>query len=221
MTNYRPSSTYKFFYDNIIGELFTQIFDHIPTASVKDRQIPFIIGKKFEEYRERATNNMANPRLDRHKLASCICGAIIEVEPFVGVNNKPIHQKMNEIFALHVALNVIKYYMMYDITYKLNISANEKSDIKTYLRDNFNMELPSIKENICDSQEYESNLTNALYWTHYYKCEATKADCFHYDIWAYAKIFYHLELYNKPRLEKMYVEYLKKNNIVIKPEQDD
>lgn len=213
MTSYRPSNTYKFFYDNIIGELFTQIFNNIPNASVMDRSIPFILGKKFEEYREKAANNMANPRLDRHKLASCICGAIIEVQPIVGVNNNPIPQKINEIFALHVALNVIKYYMMYDITDSLDISSSIKNKVKTYLRDNFNMELPSIKENICDTQEYESNLTNALYWTHYYKCEATKTDCFHYDIWAYAKIFYHLELYNKPRLKNMYAEYLNTNCI--------
>lgn len=216
MTNYQPSNTYKFFFDNIIGELLSQICNKIPNASVRNRSTPFEIGKKFEEYREKATNNMKNPRLDRHKLASCICGAIIEVQPIVGVYNEPIHKKINEIFALYAALNVIKYYMMYDITYQLNISEYEKKNLKTYLRDNFNMESPSIDENICDTQEYEFNLTNALYWTHCYRCKSTNICCFHYDIWAYAKIFYHLELYNIPRLKSMYIEYLKNNNIVIK-----
>lgn len=215
MTNYQPSNTYKFFFDNIIGELLSQICHKIPNASVRDRSTPFEIGKKFEEYREKATNNMKNPRLDRHKLASCICGAIIEVQPIVGVNGKPIPKKINEIFALYVSLNVIKYYMMYDMTHKLNISKNAKENIKTYLRDNFNMESPSIDENICDTQEYESNLTNALYWTRCYWCKTTNVYCVRYDIWAYAKIFYHLELYNIPRLQNMYTEYLKTNNIVI------
>ena len=66
---------------------------------------------------------------------------------------------------------------------------------------------------------YEADLTNALYWTHY-KCELTNTNCFHYDIWAYAKIFYHLELYNKPRLDEMHREYLEMNNVGVKGQEN-
>ncbi len=34
-------------------------------------------------------------------------------------------------------------------------------------------------------------------------------ECFHYDIWAYAKLFYHLELYNQPAFTTACHEYLK------------
>lgn len=219
MTKYQPSNTYKFFFDNIIGELLSQICDRIPGASVRNRSIPFALGEKFEEYRKKAANNMINPRLDRHKLASCICAAIVEIQPIAGLEGVAIPKKINEIFALYVALNVIKYYMMYDLTYGINMPLDVKNDLKAYLRDNFDMKLPSVDENICDTQEYEANLTNALYWTHY-KCELTNTNCFHYDIWAYAKIFYHLELYNKPRLDEMYREYLEMNNVGVKGQEN-
>lgn len=214
MTTYQPSNTYKFFFDNIIGDLLSQIC-HKPDFCLKDRMVPYEIGRKYEEYRGNAKKYMSNPRLDRHKLASSICGAIIEVEPITCLSGKMSSKRANEIFALHVGLNVIKYYMMYDLTYKLSFPLEFVKEIKIHMKEKFDMECPTIDNNICDIQEYESNLLNALHWTHH-KCDLVSKECYHYDIWAYAKIFYHLELYNAPRLKNLYSEYLK-NNI----KQDD
>lgn len=123
-----------------------------------------------------------------------------------------ISKRANEIFALHVGLNVIKYYMMYDLTYNLLLPVDVQEQLKSYLKENFNMECPNLEDNICDTQEYEINLLNALHWTHH-ECKLVNKECYHYDIWAYAKIFYHLELYNIPRLKSMYDEYMESHNL--------
>ena len=70
------------------------------------------------------------------------------------------------------------------------------------------MKFPDYNENICDEQKYEANLLNSLYWTHQ-KCHITSSECFCYDIWAYLKIYYHLELYNKTRFEAFLQAYIK------------
>jgi len=149
---------------------------------------------------------MENPKLDRHKLASCICGAIIETQPISYLSKNQVPKRANEILALYVGLGVIKYFMMYDIVNDLPAS-EETQNLKTYLSNNFNIFLPALDNNICDTQEYEQNLLNALLWTHH-KCVQTNKECFHYDIWAYAKIFYHIELYNKPGLREVYDKYI-------------
>lgn len=211
MTKYIPSDTYKFFFNSIIADYLKQILDELPHISIKDKFIPYTIGEKFEEYRCKVTPNMKSSRLDRHKLASCICGAILEVKPLVS-SSKGISIKQNEKFALYVGLGLIKHYMMYNFLVNLPASSEDKRKIKIFLAKNFDMSLPSVKENICDIQDYETNLINALYWTNH-KCDITCNNCFQYDIWAYAKIFYHLELYNKSKLNDTYMEYLKTNNI--------
>ncbi len=208
MRDYQPSGTYKFLYSHIIEELLFQICKRDNNYCVKNDKIPILIGKKFEEYRYRTLENMSGTRLDRHKLASCICGAIIEVKPLVGFQGATIRRNANEILALHVGLNLIKFYMMYSLVYHLNISLENKNNIILYLKENFDMHFPTYNENICDIQEYEENLLNGLYWTHQ-KCEIARTECFHYDIWAYSKIFYHLELYNKNLIENLLSNFIK------------
>lgn len=207
MKIYQPSDTYKFFFNNIIGELLSKICDSNPNYCLRTRWIPYDIGSKFEEYRENANKNMSNPRLDRHKLASCICGAIMEIQPIGDLTDGKVFQKVNEIVALHVGLNVIKYYMMYDLTCNLSYPQDIQNQIKAYLRENFDMGFPGLEDNICDAQEYETNLLNALHWTHH-ECDLIGRECYQYDIWAYAKIFYHLEVYNQPKIEEAYKGYV-------------
>ncbi len=36
-------------------------------------------------------------------------------------------------------------------------------------------------------------------------CKNEKIPCNKFDIWAYAKIYYHIELYNKPLLEALMI----------------
>ncbi|MCM1540646.1 MAG: hypothetical protein NC121_05230 [Blautia sp.] len=218
MIKVQLSSTYRFLFDNIIGELLSQICVRFPCYCVRNKQVPYLLIEKIEEYRQAANKNMSNPRLDRHKLASCICGAIIEVQPIAALKAGVDAQRANEFFALHAGLNVIKYYMMYDLTHDQGFSVDAEARVKNFLRENFNMRLPSISENICDTQEYELNMRNALHWTHH-KCVYTNRECYHYDVWAYAKLFYHLELYNKPMINDAY-QKLVENNDSHKEEQD-
>ena len=64
-------------------------------------------------------------------------------------------------------------------------------------------------DNICDAQKYDKNLANALYWSRQSRGDlGNKLSRF--DTWAYAKIFYHLELYNRPYMEQAITAFLEK-----------
>lgn len=149
---------------------------------------------------------MSGSRLDRHKLASCICGAIIEVRPLSGLNNSKISKEANEILALYVGLSVIKAFMIHDALEK--IPREIKENVRLYLSTNYELGFPSLNDNICDTQEYKKNFSNALFWSHF-KCSISNKECYHYDIWAYSKIFYHLEVYNKRNFDEFLQNYLK------------
>lgn len=209
----QPSRTYKLLYYDIIEELFYLIcssnLNYCVQCRIEGDEPAIAIWKKFETYKAKALENMTGSRLDRHKLASCICGAIIEAKPLTGFKGATILKNANEILALYAGLTVLKYYMTNNLTKhlkdtdpELQLKANE------YLRNTYSMKLPSMAENICDTQAYQKNLFNALYRTHE-NCPATGRECFHYDIWAYAKIFYHLEMYNQKPLQELYQEYMR------------
>lgn len=166
------------------------------------------IWSKFKSFRDRAAENMTGSRLDRHKLASCICGAILDVKPIVGFQGAIIVKKANEMFALCVGLNVIKAYMLEDLLNSLDVEPQEKRNIHLYIKEGFDMQFP---ENICDHQGYEENFINALYWCHH-RCDRFKVQCFQYDIWAYSKLFYHLKLYNQACIRQKPDEYQRIKN---------
>lgn len=204
----QPSDTYKKLYYEIIDELFAQICQSNINYCIKDKEndmpMPIAIWNKYEEYKANALKNMSGARLDRHKLAFCMCGAIIEIKPLCGFNGAVIVKRANELLALYVGLNMIKAYMIYDFCNKLNIQLQEKQQVNHYIKEHFDMQFP---QNICDTQKYKDNFANALYWSHQ-NCSYKRAECFNYDIWAYAKLFYHLELYNFCYLEQAYQSYL-------------
>lgn len=203
MKNYRISDTYKDLYDYVIGRLLSEICQNNGNICVRDQEIPFIIGDKFEEYKSKTTENMTGTRLDRHKLASCTCGAIIAAKPLAGFKGAKIRKNANEIFALYAGLYVIKYYMMYSSVEGSGMSDVRKAAFIEYLRTNFDMKFPDSKEKICDEQDYFDNLVNSLYWSHQ-KCEISGEECFRYDVWAYSKIYYHLEKYNRNSFETVF-----------------
>lgn len=205
----QPSSTYIFLFDNIIGELLSQICSSHPEYCVRNRVVPYDLYSRFKDLREKANAHMSSQRLDRHKLASCMCGAILDVQPLAYMGDGRSAHRANATLALYAGLYIVKYYMMFDIIQTLFLPPDQQGDIKLYLQENFDMELPSLNDNICDTQEYRTNLINALCWTHF-ECTLLNRECFHYDIWAYAKIFYHLELYNNPRLIKMIADFTNK-----------
>lgn len=200
-----PSNTYKILFNDIIAEFLSQIFKKFPQYCLRSRSIPYELERKYEEYKSKAAKYMTHSKLDRHKLASCICGAIIEIQPISCLSNTKVPVGVNEILALYVALGIIKYFMMFDVLTGIPTYA-ARQRCKIYLKNNFELKLPSIDENICDTQEYSQNLTNALLWTHNY-CEQINDTCFHYDIWAYSKIFYHIESQNKPILKAVCNEF--------------
>lgn len=214
----RPSETFIFLYRYIIQELFSQICNRNKDYSInpkfKNDDIHIAIWKKFEEYKKRASMNMAGTRLDRHKLASCICGAIVEIRPLVGFNGVRINKYANEMLALQIGLDVVKVYMIRDLICDLKISKEYIDGVIEYMKDNFNMDYPLLKDNICDKHDYQTNLRNALFRTHSF-CDFKKNECFQYDIFSYAKIFYHLELYNRPMFKATYEKCIEDTDIII------
>lgn len=212
MIHKHPSNTFIKLYNLIITDFLTQICNQNRDYCVKDKikGIPLIqaLWETYNKYELEASSNMHSSRLDRHKIASCICGTIAELQPIVGINGVQISRSANEILALYTGLGVIKSFMMNDIYEKSNEPNEIKNEIKNYIKTNFEMTFPSIQDNICDSQEYKKNITNALFWCHR-TCHYSHKECFRYDIWAYAKIFYHLEVYNRPRFNSVVQEYRK------------
>lgn len=206
MKKYIPSGTFKMLWEQIIEDLLEQACNNNINYCIRYDDIHIRIGKKFEEYRKNALTHMVGNRLDRHKLAACICGAIIEVQPLTGFSGAKIIKNANEIVGLYAGLNIIKFYMIYELVCKEEY--NEKFNLLIYLKKNFDMDSPIIEENICDTKSYRENMANALYRSHHY-CNQIKKDCYHFDIWAYSKLFYHLELYNKENLDNIYKNYIK------------
>ncbi len=202
------STTYTYLYNSIIQDLLYQICRHNQKYCVRRKiegcDFPIALEKKFDEYRNKVRNNMSGTRLDRHKLASCICGAIIDIKPITGVGGQKIGKTVNEWFAMYVGVNVIKSYMVYKLLHNQGYSQEIINDAKEYLKNNFEIKFPP---NICDTRKYSENLANALYQTHPF-CKFIGKDCFQYDIWAYSKIFYHLELHNQKPLEEVYHAYM-------------
>lgn len=207
------SRSYTYLYHAIIEELLVQICAHNEKYCVRRKignvDFPVALEHKFEEYKSKALDNMAGSRLDRHKLASCICGAIIEIKPITGVNGQKIGRAANEWLAMYVGVNVIKSYMIHKLLYKQGYLPKTMDAAKEYLKNNFEIKFPL---NICDNRQYSENLVNALCQTHSV-CKSTGKECFQYDIWAYSKIFYHLELHNQEPLKKAYQIYIQNNNV--------
>lgn len=205
----KPSETYKRLYHEIIEDIFFQVCSNGINYCIKEQvggnSVPIAIWLKYEEYREKALREMRGTRLDRHKIASCMCGAILEVQPLVGYNGAQILRNANEAVALYVGLNVVKFYIIQSLLGTIEDSFKQQT-AKMHLRDHVEMQFPP---NICDTNQYRQNLANALYRTHQ-KCDISRNECFRYDIWAYAEIFYHLERYNWPTIRTAYEEYMSK-----------
>lgn len=216
MNNKGPSETFQYLYHDIIEELLYQVCKSIPGYCVKDKvgdnSIHIAIWKKFEEFKNLASNNVISKRLDRHKLAACICATLVQIQPLVGVKGQKIMKTANENVALFAAFTILKYYMISDYLQddRNTLSVQEKDKMRVYLRENFQIECPKLGENIGDRQEYEKNLLNALRWTRTL-CRYTSDNCCTFDIWAYATIFYHLEKYNMKRFKEVCENYI--NNL--------
>ena len=124
-------------------------------------------------------------KLDGHKLASCICGAICDVKP-LQQDTTATGRKLrfpNEALALFSALKYLRPFIITHFLDKYPMYKNMRNRILT----DFNVSFP--EELICDKRSYVDNLLAALH--------RSKA----YDVFAYAKIFYHIDLYNINKLK--------------------
>lgn len=205
MNNKKPSDTFQELYYSIIDVLFKEILDANINLCLKSPVVQYEICSKFENYKKQALNFMEGKRLDRHKLAACICGAVADAKPLLGVGHVKISETVNERLALYVGLHTIKQYMQYDFLEKIE-PYTQYERFLTYIQSYFVMEFPS--EHICDKPNYINNLSNALYWRHM-ECKSLKKECFlNYDILAYSTIFYHLDLYNRPQMEQCYYNFV-------------
>lgn len=205
------STTYKKLFHSIVASHIALILKNFPAYCLKSPQVPYDIGRKYEEYKSMADKCIKSPKLDRHKLASCVCGAIIAIQPIRHKYDNSIVNGANETFALYTGLAVMKQFMMYDILDK-QLTFAERQNVRNYLPSHFDILWPTLDDNICDVPEYEQNLRNALYWASK-QYGIPHKEPFQYDVLAYATIFFHLELYNKPRLDRVYEEYRKSNNL--------
>lgn len=211
METEQSKDSYRVIYKKIIDPIFDKICNAKPNeycvkAMVGTKDVPHAIGDSLQYYLDKTQKSMVeNDEPDRHKLASCLCGAIVKVRPLNSINKR--EDKINEIAAMYAGLYVIEYYMRYVFVENLPVSEEEKLKILAHFKSDFYIHFP---ESICDEKTYDINFVNALYRSHP-RCEVYYGDkeCFQFDIWAYSKIFYHLELYNQKFLEESYSRYQK------------
>lgn len=203
---YQPfSKTFIYLYNEIIGETLHEITSKINQYTVRNKTVKFELARKVAEHEKKAKKKMLSERLDRHKLASCICASIIEIKPLVrSERDIPITERANEELALFVGTEVIKLFMIKDLLEEEKLSAEEEDEARMYLKDYFEMHFPS--RNVRDMIEYKESLLNSLLWSHF-ECSTYKKECFPFDVWAYSIIFYHLEVYNQEALKQVFEKY--------------
>lgn len=214
MTIRKPTIPFRQMYYHTVDDYISQICKNttnyavLPDIDRKD--IVEFIWYKYEEYKAHMLKTVTSGRLDRHKIAACLCGAIVATKPLVGRNGAKIAKNANELLALYSGLAVIKFFMIFQHVQSLSISENEKKAMGKYLQNNFDILFPDIEENICDTKEYENNIANALLWTHS-DCDILKRECFRFEPWSYATIFYHVEALNKQKFKDACAKYEEEN----------
>jgi hypothetical protein len=150
--------------------------------------------KSIETYMNETRIYMSDTKLDRHKLAACICAAIIKERPlyqYPDAKNDRF-QKPNECLAVFCAIKTMRPFMITDFLKKYPEYANIRKELTT----EYNFIFPQDK--IGDKKDYFENLLAAVERAYVCVCKNKGDDekCDKFDIWAYAKIFYHLELIN-------------------------
>lgn len=144
--------------------------------------------------------------LDAHKLAAISTLTILTCRPFVKFNRD--HQQepvpiCNEILALEVAIEIISSFQVYDYCEKR--FASEQEFVRKYpsVMGEFTNSLESSKypfpPQISDVPAIEQNLIWAM---HYYSTDYENAN-FKSSAWLFSHIFYFIDLYSRPIIEKM------------------
>ncbi len=160
-----------------------------------------IMRKIFQKYKDETKSFITSKRLDRHKIAACICATILECKPLAGKKDElPPRHDINEVLAAYVGLYLLKAFMIED-RFK-----NSIDPCKIHIIKKFGMKFPPLEQNICDQSCYRDNFVRSLNRIPKY-CEYKNSYCIQFDVWAYSKIFYHLEKYNIPLFNAFCKEY--------------
>lgn len=217
----QSKDNHTFLWNNVIRQILYCISESGLNYCINDPQnVRHSINNEIDEYVKMTKMSMCkneedinNIHIDRHKFASCVCGAIIKVRP-IGKVGKQWVRNTNEIVALHAGIIILQRNMIYDFINTLNISEEDKVPLTQFLNKNFKMRFPSTLENICEKQNYDEGLCSDLSRTYHY-CDCKKGICFHYDVFAYSKIFYHIEMKNREQLNDLYQDYMNAKNASI------
>jgi len=138
--------------------------------------------------------NVAGGTIDRHKQASCLCGAVFLSNIIVNTSGKK--HNANEILSMSMGLNLLKMYMIKD---KFGIWGDAEK--KKICIEGFSFTLPGIDQNTHDKKDYRENISITMRKSHHCIYDRKKI-CEKFDVWAYSKIFFHLDNYNIERFAK-------------------
>lgn len=205
---------FEYIYKDVIAKLFIFVenkgYEVKKTAykELADKTYHYIcIAKKEMRGRKRDDEDiLKETMLDRHKLAACLCAAIIEVKPLIKANGKSTgidYKYCNETFAVLVCMEVLKKAMVYEMAEEIK-DTQAALKFKEKLYRDYRMQYPDYRYG--DKTDYLKNMCYDMGNTHEL-CEHKDGECYHFDIFAYAKIFYHLEKHNRDIICDMFQEY--------------
>lgn len=129
-----------------------------------------------------------NPRLDRHKLSSCLCFAALYISPFeISKEQKdekmPVYSRFaNEMFSFMLGYTIIKLYMLYDVN-----NMTDDKEKREELTEKINLIFPYIPQNTTSNNSYLLNICYAL-------ANVAKNDSYNESTIFMSIIYYHLEM---------------------------
>ncbi len=194
-------------YDDSILPFILTVAQNNPLLNMKDmNQCKRDIYDKYcnlrKFYKDQIFDKTDDALLDRHKVASCICAAFLQVSVFnkermiqqIKNTNEAVHSYFfyaNELVALYAANRFLSFFMVMDYRGDLELQRNIMKE--------FPLMPPSVKSK-------KGFWTSVLFNLASIKDEEL-IGLEHFDIYAYAIIFFMLEVYY---IEK---KHLQKNSV--------
>ena len=200
-TQEKTNEVYRLIYDNfmVAGFILAERKGYTKIDGARDKFINAMSKyvnetvSQMSHAREPESDDSQLIRLDRHKLAACICAAIINVRPLIEKNGEPVGEDVeyaNDSLAVWVSMEVLQKTMLHKMSEK--ISKKEiADDFKKKLYKEYRMKFPP--DSYGDKGDYFKNLCNDI---------GRARD--HFDIFAYSRVFYHLEMVNRVYILKDY-----------------
>jgi len=137
-----------------ISPAFNKLTSSFPSLTFSSKRFGYIYDA-YNEQEQLFENNMKNPRLDRHKIAACLCIAVCVARPFDAPNEikDDLSPRANEVLAVITALNILEKFICDDI----------KKEKKLY---SANSPLIQFPELIKDEKANINGLISCLYFSH-------------------------------------------------------